>query len=244
MPVRSLKETASLLLERVFHKVEDLGDCDVSLVQQHLYLTSAPQLALLEERTEALRTLTNDIWRAHAVRDLNKSRRGIESMASPTPERTWRAFYWAEAARQQAKMGELLARMRNKYRDHEDEKRRIVVDKSLRPPKRRKIAASQPRKPKSIMEKARIETRKVQLRYTSSAPAGQSRPLLATDSAPPPAASSLPRPSIPVTIKPTRDKRSRDEEVEPPPRKAPPPTPPPNRPRSTNAIFMPAKRRA
>lgn len=102
-------------------EVEDLGDCDVSLVQQHLYLTSAPQLALLEERTEALRTLTNggkephdehkrfsltqraDIWRAHAVRDLNKSRRGIESMASPTPERTWRAFYWAEAARQQVR---------------------------------------------------------------------------------------------------------------------------------------------
>ncbi|GAA5890965.1 hypothetical protein JCM8208_003109 [Rhodotorula glutinis] len=206
----SLKSSAHAILRAAWPAVTDLGDAHYSLVADLLPLSTASQLAMLEDASPHIAHHTNHIWRDLAINEFIEVRKVIEDgQLSPDDEpESWRDQYEREEARREAKMEELLSRMRGQLQDYKDRRKTIERVDGVQLAKARK-AGPAPRV-KSLMDKARSNTKAIKSIYAARRrkPAAPAQPRQAHKPVPPavpPTLAGLPaRPPPPVAGFPPR----------------------------------------
>ncbi|GAA5843840.1 hypothetical protein JCM9279_000163 [Rhodotorula babjevae] len=207
----SLKSSALAILRAAWPAVTDLGDAHYGLVADLLPLSTASQLAMLEDASPHIAQHTNHIWRSLAINEFIEVRKVIEDgQISPEDEpESWREQYEREEARREAKMEELLSRMRGQLQDYKDRRKTIERVDGVQLAKARK--AGPPPRVKSLMDKARSNTKAIKSIYAPRRrkPAAPAQPRQAHEplpaAAPPTLAGSLPaRPPPPLAGFPPR----------------------------------------
>ncbi|TNY19920.1 hypothetical protein DMC30DRAFT_339544, partial [Rhodotorula diobovata] len=156
-----LKSMCLQLLRHAWPAVADVGDAPYELLKHLLPLSTAPQLAQLEDASPQIAPYTNHIWRALAINEFIEVRKVIEDgQLSPEDEpESWRDQYEREEARREAKMEGLLSRMRGQLKEYKEGRKTIErVDAVLLARGRKTPAHS---RPKTLMEKARSNTKAI-----------------------------------------------------------------------------------
>ncbi|BGP37699.1 hypothetical protein JCM10449v2_001616 [Rhodotorula kratochvilovae] len=184
----SLKAIARSILRSAWPAVTDVGDAHYDLVADLLPLSTAPQLAALEDASPHLQPYTNHLWRTLAINEFIDVRKAVEDarLAPEDEPASWREQYAREERRRDDKMGELIGRMRGQLKDYKEGRKTIERVDGVQLARRRKAGASSPR-PKTLFEKARSNTKAITSIY---APRRRTVPAPAR-----PAASVPPRPS-------------------------------------------------
>ncbi|BGP53718.1 hypothetical protein JCM8202_003648 [Rhodotorula sphaerocarpa] len=162
----SLKETALTLLRLHWPAVRDLGDAPFSLVQDLLPHSSAAQLAALEDNSPHIQPFTNGIWRRICVNEFIEVRKAVEDgrLSERDEPTSWREQYHLEEVRREEKMQAIVSRMRGQIDGYKNG-RATTKQVDWRLEKKRKSASTAAARPKTLMEKARHNSKAIQSIY-------------------------------------------------------------------------------
>ncbi|GAA6024950.1 hypothetical protein JCM11491_001314 [Sporobolomyces phaffii] len=214
--IPTLRLISEQILRNHWIHVRDVGDCPYQVVANLLKLSSANQLAEIEERSPHLAPLTNDIWKDLCVNDFVEVRKLVEDGKLVHPQTTdgsWKSRYYQEEEHKQAKMKLVLEKLRGQYNELDERKqsRQVQSIDGLRLEKRRKLltgGTASSSRPKSLLQKARHNTKAITSIYTPKrkpvqAPGARTVPALAA--AFPSSRRPAPKPSPAVTATSSRD---------------------------------------
>ncbi|ORY78441.1 RNA polymerase II transcription factor SIII subunit A-domain-containing protein [Leucosporidium creatinivorum] len=165
--VPSLRAVAQSVLRPLFHTVDDVGDAGFDLVKDLLALATAPQLHRIEARSPHLIPDTEGLWKELAIKDFVQVRIAVEDDTFEEEPKSWRALHQAETIKQEERMEAVLQRMRGAYKSHSDDRATIGKVDGVMMAKRRKLNSmvSGTSRPKSLMEKARVNSKRIQTIY-------------------------------------------------------------------------------
>ncbi|KAF9987557.1 hypothetical protein BGZ65_003110 [Modicella reniformis] len=160
--------------------LEDIGTTPYYLIESVLRKCNVKQLTRIEKHTEGLSKMTDELWYIHARNDFEVFR---ESARPYDHSGEWRSKYDTMKQEVEDKFERRRAQLRQSYSQHDKfrQDRRVIMDTSLRLPKKTARASSsswQSAAPKknSLFEKARLEARKIMQMYNSNPyPPPQSR---------------------------------------------------------------------
>ncbi|GAA5879889.1 hypothetical protein JCM3774_002271 [Rhodotorula dairenensis] len=161
-----LRDTALALLRLHWQAVRDVGDAPFALLKTLLPLSSAAQLADLELASPHLVPHTNSIWRQLCVNEFIEIRKAVEDgHISPRDEPTsWKEQYRLEEVKRAEKMQAIVSKMRGQINDYKTG-RATTKEVDWRLEKRRKAASTAPARPKTLMEKARQNSKQIKSIY-------------------------------------------------------------------------------
>ncbi|GJJ73259.1 elongin-A [Entomortierella parvispora] len=171
--VPSLRDICISTLDRYVDLLEDLGATPYYLIESVLKKCSVKQLMRIEEHTEGLDEMTDELWYHHA---LNKYKDFREESSTYDQSGEWRAKYQAKEQEELERYERERAKLRQSYSRHDKirQDRSVIVDPTLRLPKKTIRPASgsgwgsvAPKK-KTLFEKAREEARKITQMYKSN----------------------------------------------------------------------------
>ncbi|GAA5841130.1 hypothetical protein JCM5353_003662 [Sporobolomyces roseus] len=169
-PIPSLRLISEQILRPNWHHVKDVGDCPYEVIANLLKLSTAAQLATIEGSTPHLTKSTDHIWKDLCVKDFVEVRKLVEDSkieVSQSIDGSWKAKYFEEEEKKQIKMSQVLERLRGQYHDLDEKKqsRQTQSIDGLRLEKRRKLTSGGGHwgntRPKSLLEKARSNTKQI-----------------------------------------------------------------------------------
>ncbi|GAA6063041.1 hypothetical protein JCM10212_001104 [Sporobolomyces blumeae] len=170
-PPPPLRVLAEQLLRTHWAGVRDVGDCPYSLLSNLLPLSTATQLRQLEHLSPHLVPWTDSIWRDLCIKDFIDVRIQVEDgKVKPHDVESWRDRYDVEEGRKEAKLNQVLSRLRDQYStiDATRQARQIQSVDGLRLEKRRKLTSGGGgsstgggSRPKTLFDKARSSTKAI-----------------------------------------------------------------------------------
>ncbi|KAF8512277.1 RNA polymerase II transcription factor SIII subunit A-domain-containing protein [Gautieria morchelliformis] len=135
-----------------------LGDTPYPLCEPILRSCSAEQLLALEKNSSSITA----VWQALCFRDFPRSKTQYEKREFPEPE-CWRKQYFVCRGSEEKRLEEVGTRIRCRREEVDQEKKdRQVVYTDRLPPSKRARFNPGPSKPKSLIEKTRAESIKIQ----------------------------------------------------------------------------------
>ncbi|GAA5840388.1 hypothetical protein JCM11251_006546 [Rhodosporidiobolus azoricus] len=169
----TLKTTCEAILRLHWHSVTDVGDTPYDVLANLLKLCDATQLFLLEESSPHIKPYTSDIWKALCVSDFIDVRRLVEDgrLSAHEENTEWRERYIEEEKKREIKMQASRSKMRGQYSDYSAGRGTVQTIDGLRQEKRRKISHPTPMRPKTLLDKARSNTRAITSIYAPKRPA-------------------------------------------------------------------------
>ncbi|GAA5978598.1 hypothetical protein JCM10908_004417 [Rhodotorula pacifica] len=165
----SLRDISLSMLRLHWQAVRDVGDAPYALLKSLLPLSNAAQLADIEDNSPHIVPHTNGIWRQICVQEFIEIRKAVEDgrISKKDEPSSWREQYQLEEIKREEKMQAIVSKMRGQINDYKTGRATTkVVDWRLE--KRRKTAAassSAPARPKTLMEKARHNSKVIKSIY-------------------------------------------------------------------------------
>ncbi|GAA5933135.1 uncharacterized protein JCM15063_002309 [Sporobolomyces koalae] len=190
--VPSLRLVSEQVLRLHWPSVRDIGDCPYDLVQNLLKLSTAGQLAEIEDAAPHIAPNTNHLWRQLCINDFIEVRKLVEDRKLNEAEiegSSWKDKYYDEDEKKQIKMKLVLEKLRGQYNEIDEKKqsRQVQSIDGLRLEKRRKLSSqgSSSARPKSLLDKARSSTKAIRAVYAPKrkpipAPSARKVPALAS----------------------------------------------------------------
>jgi len=139
-----------------------LGSTPYALSEPILRSCSAEQLLSLEKNSPHLELEDQAVWQALCCRDFRKSKAQYEDGEFPEPD-CWREQYFKCRRAEEERLEEVGSRIRTMREEVDQEKRhrQVILTDALPPAKRARLNSSQS-KPKTLFEKTRKESMKIQ----------------------------------------------------------------------------------
>ncbi|KAI8345003.1 RNA polymerase II transcription factor SIII subunit A-domain-containing protein [Mortierella sp. GBAus27b] len=172
--VASLKDICLSTLDRYIDLLDDIGTTPYYLIESVLKKCNVKQLERIEQHSEGLSEMTDELWYIHARNDFEVFR---ESARHYDHSGKWRLKYYAMKQEVEDRFERRRAQLRQSYSNHDKvrQDRRVIMDPNLRLPKRgaripfgSSSWSSVGPKKSSLFEKARLEARKVSQIYRSN----------------------------------------------------------------------------
>ncbi|KAK4053677.1 hypothetical protein OIV83_001333 [Microbotryomycetes sp. JL201] len=170
-PVLSLKEVATTVLRAYWPLVTDVGDATFEQLAPLLPGSTATQLHEIEHNSPQIRKYTQDIWKQLCIKDFVTVRIAVEDGLMNQEPDSWREVHETESRKQKAsgneKMASVLKRMRGQYKEFADSKATTSQVDGVQMAKRRKLNSmvSGQTRPKSLFDKAKLNSRRIQKIY-------------------------------------------------------------------------------
>ncbi|KAF8510984.1 RNA polymerase II transcription factor SIII subunit A-domain-containing protein [Hysterangium stoloniferum] len=139
-----------------------LGATPYALSEPILRSCSAEQLLALEKNSPHLELEDQAVWQALCFRDFRKSEAQYEGGEFPEPD-CWRKLYFECRRAEEERLEEVGSRIRTRREEVDQEKRhrQVIFTDALPPAKRARMNSGQSR-PKTLFEKTRKESIKIQ----------------------------------------------------------------------------------
>ncbi|KAJ1309558.1 hypothetical protein OPQ81_006331 [Rhizoctonia solani] len=185
--------------------VPSTGNIPFRVIRPVLERCKAEKLEQLEQASPHLENDTQVIWKKRCLDEFLEIRQANENGTMLEPE-SWREQYFESLAERERKITDSASRLRGMYQKEEAGKRgrQTMFTSKAPPPKRGRWGQIGISKPRTLMDKARQDTRKIQhahVRITGSSaqPVAQRKvvPLGNADPfRPRPTQSTLPKPTV------------------------------------------------
>ncbi|KAG8743892.1 hypothetical protein FRC10_011182 [Ceratobasidium sp. 414] len=176
--------------------VSSTGDIPFRVIRPVLEKCKALKLSQLEQESPHLKNDTQVIWKKKCLDEFIDIRQSYEHGSMEEP-RSWRKRYFTALDEREQKISDSASRLRGMYQQGESSKRdrQTLYTTKAPPPKRGRFGSMGVSKPRTLIAKARQDTKKIQLWTAASGPSSPAarRKVLGYGDRPSPAA--LPQPS-------------------------------------------------
>ncbi|KAF8609925.1 hypothetical protein BDV93DRAFT_482820 [Ceratobasidium sp. AG-I] len=156
--------------------VRSTGDMPFRVIRPVLEKCKVHKLLQLELGSPHLKNDTQVIWKKKCLDEFIDIRQGYESGSMPEPT-SWRKQYVIAQEERERKISSSASRLRGMYQDGESSKRgrQTIYTTKAPPPKRGRFGSFGISKPRTLIDKARQDTKKIQHVWTG--PSGSSGPV-------------------------------------------------------------------
>ncbi|KAL5635394.1 hypothetical protein ACGC1H_004249 [Rhizoctonia solani] len=162
--VPRLQEYCCKVILSYIDSVRSTGDIPFRVIRPVLERCKAEKLEQLEQASPHLENETQVIWKKRCLDEFHEIRQASESRTLLEPE-SWREQYFESLADRERKITDSASRLRGMYQKEEAGKRgrqTMYTSKAPPPAKRGRWGQIGISKPRSLIDKARQDTRRIQ----------------------------------------------------------------------------------
>jgi len=156
--------------------VRSTGDMPFRVIRPVLEKCKVHKLLQLEQESPHLKNDTQVIWKKKCLDEFIDIRQGYDNGSMPEPG-SWRKQYVIAQDERERKISDSASRLRGMYQEGESSKRgrQTIYTTKAPPPKRGRFGSFGISRPRTLIDKARQDTKKIQHVWTG--PSGSSGPV-------------------------------------------------------------------
>ncbi|KAG9102165.1 hypothetical protein FS749_014944 [Ceratobasidium sp. UAMH 11750] len=169
--VPRLQDYCQRVIVANLESVSSTGDIPFRVIRPVLEKCKAEKLFQLEQESPHLKNDTQVIWKKKCLDEFIDIRQAYENGSMEEP-RSWRKRYFTALDEREQKISDSASRLRGMYQQGESSKRgrQTLYTTKAPPPKRGRFGSIGVSKPRTLIAKARQDTKKIQLWTASSGP--------------------------------------------------------------------------